>query len=292
MPTINVIMLHHRAVPMTPENEDVRNKRIEMEKATVTQTTDKTPAQMKAAARAMVLTLIADPSTGFATVEHMDPFDAYARACIDEAVAPALNRIDELLTRYMGTRAEELHEIRKLLGAQPAPTASAKTATPALDKYLDATENGWRNIDDIKRAVASDTAGLSAELEAAMVAAANWQTSYDKACRERDSLAEQYRQACIESDRWESEAKNAAQPAPQEGAPLVSATVAAAVEQALYEQPPGEHECKRCGEGYIMDCGDETTALCNHCAQEIVVILANVLNRARMPATREPTRGG
>jgi len=41
--------------------------------------------------------------------------DAHARAYIAEAVAPALERIDELLTRHMGTRAEELHEIRKLL---------------------------------------------------------------------------------------------------------------------------------------------------------------------------------
>ena len=44
--------------------------------------------------------------------------------------------------------------------------------------------------------------------------AKNWELAYDKACRERDevkaerdSLAEQYRQACIDSDKWEKEAR-------------------------------------------------------------------------------------
>ena len=55
--------------------------------------------------------------------------------------------------------------------------------------------------------------------------AKNWELAYDKACRERDevkaerdSLAEQYRQACIDSDKWEKEARR--QPA-QGGLPGV-----------------------------------------------------------------------
>jgi len=48
--------------------------------------------------------------------------DAYARVCIDDAVAPTLEFVDGLLCRYAGTRAvvqsvswEEMCELRKLL---------------------------------------------------------------------------------------------------------------------------------------------------------------------------------
>ena len=59
--------------------------------------------------------------------------------------------------------------------------------------------------------------------------AKNWELAYDKACRERDevkaerdSLAEQYRQACIDSDKWEAEARR--QPA-QGGLPGVGTPI-------------------------------------------------------------------
>jgi len=72
----------------------------------------KTPAQRSAEARTQLL-YVTNRHVGQCEVEGK--IDAYARACIDDAVAPTLEYLDVLLTKYMGTRAEELREIRKLL---------------------------------------------------------------------------------------------------------------------------------------------------------------------------------
>ena len=70
----------------------------------------KTPAERMAEARDRLCRQLIDYSD-----ESVEAIDAYASACIDEAVAPAVARIDVLLTKRMGTWAAELYEVRKLL---------------------------------------------------------------------------------------------------------------------------------------------------------------------------------
>ena len=89
-----------------------------------------------------------------------------------------------------------------------APTAPAKTATPALDAYLDSWSSNVRSgfVAKCKGLAASDTAGLCAELEAAKAELAEakrqrdeklsndsgeWLREYQAACaRERGLVAE------------------------------------------------------------------------------------------------------
>ena len=143
-----------------------------------------------------------------------------------------------------------------LRSCEPAPTAPAKTATPALDAYLDSWSSNVRSgfVAKCKGLAASDTAGLCAELEAAKAELAEakrqrdeklsndsgeWLREYQAACaRERGlvaengklakALAEEKRYAMekceetvrmqVEAQRWRilAEAKKAAQPATKE----------------------------------------------------------------------------
>jgi hypothetical protein len=85
--------------------------------------TDQTPAQRKAEARAVVVMASARRKTyGTVDDELRLALDGFERACIAEAVAPALNRIDERLGDIKGSiilslasERGRLELIRKLL---------------------------------------------------------------------------------------------------------------------------------------------------------------------------------
>ena len=81
----------------------------------------KTPAERKAEAREALTAAIDGHGHGYKDNHDDDvcaieyAIDAYARACIDEAVAPALERIDELRNQFEPIDEDDMLTVRKLL---------------------------------------------------------------------------------------------------------------------------------------------------------------------------------